>query len=91
MVEERSALLLEDALLSADDELDRHPCMLPAVQLLEAAARTWQRPEAPGSGEMPVWAKTLKHSLDSAHERANTRYVRLFITKVRLAWSKGWI
>ena len=79
MVEEHGALLVDDALLTADDELDRHPCMLPAVQLLEAAARAWQRPESPGTGEMPLWAKTLKDSLEGP-----SRCVRLFITKVWL-------
>ena len=79
MCEKRAALLLDDALLSTDDELDRHPCMLPTVQLLERAAATWQCPDAPGAGEMPEWAKTLKRSLESS-----PRYARLYITKVRV-------
>jgi len=86
VVEERSKLLLDDALLSIDDELDRHPCMLPTVQLLERAAAAWQRPDAPGAGEMPDWAKTLKRSLESSQ-----RYVRLFITKVHQSRSKHFI
>lgn len=31
----------DDALLTEDDELDSHPAMLPAVQLVERAAALW--------------------------------------------------
>ena len=31
----------DDALLLVDDELDAHPAMLPAVQLMERGAALW--------------------------------------------------
>lgn len=33
----------DDALLSVDDELDAHPAMLPAVQLMERGAALWEQ------------------------------------------------
>jgi len=33
----------DDVLLSVDDELDAHPAMLPAVQLMERGAALWEQ------------------------------------------------
>ena len=38
-----SAPCQNDALLSADDELDAHPAMLPLVQLMERGAALWEQ------------------------------------------------
>jgi hypothetical protein len=43
-----------DALLTEDDDLDRHPAMLPAVQLVERAAVLWA-----GSGASMQGGRTM--------------------------------
>ena len=40
----------DDALLTEDDDLDRHPAMLPAVQLVERAAVLWAEANASRQG-----------------------------------------
>lgn len=40
----------DDVLLTEDDDLDRHPAMLPAVQLVERAAVLWAESSASRQG-----------------------------------------
>lgn len=44
----------DDALLTEDDALDRHPAMLPAVQLVERAAALWLEAGGPAQGACHV-------------------------------------
>ncbi len=44
----------DDALLTEDDALDRHPALLPAVQLVERAAALWEAGGGQGIATLTV-------------------------------------
>ncbi|KAK9829312.1 hypothetical protein WJX72_005143 [[Myrmecia] bisecta] len=65
----------DDALLAEDDELDRHPCMLALVRLVEKAAQMGQA----GMSNMPAWMSLL---FDAVESDRTPLYIRLFLTKM---------
>eukprot|EP00884_Botryococcus_braunii_P014588 jgi/Botrbrau1/2312/Bobra.39_1s0001.1 len=70
---------VDDDLPTNDDELDRHPVMLPLVRLVERAADV-EPPPAQG-GEMPGWMRRL-HDAVSSEDVPN--YVRQFLVRMIL-------
>ena len=72
----------EDALSVEDDELDRHTCMLPLVQLLEKAAALFQSAHTISStAPMPEWMRRMHTAVESS---SVPKTVRLFLVKAVL-------
>ncbi|KAK9826371.1 hypothetical protein WJX81_003941, partial [Elliptochloris bilobata] len=72
------ASAVEDALATQDDELDRHPAMLPLVRFIEKAASL---PAGVKAERMPEWMAHLHRAVQSPEV---PRYARLFLIKALL-------
>eukprot|EP00798_Chlamydomonas_sp_ICE-L_P011149 gene11148-18768_t len=68
-------------LVSMDDEMDAHACMVPLVMLMERA--TGLTSEPPASKVMPEWAAEVLKALE-ADDSVVPRYAKLFLCKAIL-------
>ncbi|GAX74142.1 hypothetical protein CEUSTIGMA_g1591.t1 [Chlamydomonas eustigma] len=78
----RGTVAAARVLVSVDDDLDRHPCMVPLVLMLERANGLECHPADQGA-PLPEWAVSLLRAL-SADDQSSPRYVKVFLSKAIL-------